>query len=89
MEPRRTRGRGARLSASRGHHRTHPDRPDGVSFDGAADGRVRVVPAAHAPEAVSPGLLRKIRDLSERAYSVGSSTLPERSDDLRSLWLDT
>ncbi len=35
-------------------------------FDGAADGRVRVVPAAHAPEAVSPRLLRRIRDLAER-----------------------
>ena len=35
-------------------------------FDGAANGRVRVIPAAHAPEAVSPGLLRKIRDLAER-----------------------
>ncbi|MDA0352266.1 MAG: amidohydrolase family protein [Chloroflexi bacterium] len=35
-------------------------------FDGAADGRVRVVPAAHAPEAVSPRLLREIRDRAER-----------------------
>ncbi|MBT5775085.1 MAG: amidohydrolase family protein, partial [Dehalococcoidia bacterium] len=35
-------------------------------FDGAADGRVRVVPAAHAPEAVSPGLLGQLRELSER-----------------------
>ena len=35
-------------------------------FDGAADGRVRVVPAAHAPEVVSSGMLRKIRDLAER-----------------------
>ncbi len=35
-------------------------------WDGAADGRVRVVPAAHAPEAVSPRLLRQLRELSER-----------------------
>ncbi len=35
-------------------------------WDGAAEGRVRVAPAAHAPEAVSPGLLRHIRELSEQ-----------------------
>jgi 5-methylthioadenosine/S-adenosylhomocysteine deaminase len=35
-------------------------------FDGAGDGRVRVAPAAHAPEAVSPALLRRVRDLAER-----------------------
>lgn len=36
------------------------------AFDGAGDGRVRVAPAAHAPEAVSPWLLRRVRDLAER-----------------------
>ena len=35
-------------------------------FDGAAGGRVRVLPAAHAPEAVSPRLMKQLRRLSER-----------------------
>lgn len=35
-------------------------------YDGAGDGRVRVAPAAHAPEAVSPWVMRRVRDLAER-----------------------
>lgn len=36
------------------------------TWHGAGDGRLRVAVAAHAPEAVSPGLLRSLRALAER-----------------------
>jgi len=35
-------------------------------FDGAGDGRVRVSPSVHAPETASPGLLRRVRELTEK-----------------------
>lgn len=35
-------------------------------FDGAGDGRVRISPSVHAPETASPGLLRRVRELSEK-----------------------
>jgi 5-methylthioadenosine/S-adenosylhomocysteine deaminase len=37
-----------------------------AEFHGAGDGRVRVAAAAHAPEAVSPWLLKEVRALSEQ-----------------------
>jgi 5-methylthioadenosine/S-adenosylhomocysteine deaminase len=36
------------------------------AFDGAGDGRIRVSAAAHAPEAVSPSFLPRVREMSER-----------------------
>ena len=41
-------------------------------FHGAGDGRVTVAVAAHAPEAVSPGLLRRLRELSERLDAIAT-----------------
>jgi len=41
-------------------------------FNGAGDGRVTVAVAAHAPEAVSPGLLRRLRELSERLDAIAT-----------------
>ena len=36
------------------------------AFDGAGNGRIRVSAAAHAPEAVSPSFLPRVREMSER-----------------------
>jgi len=41
-------------------------------FHGAADGRMSVAVAAHAPEAVSPQLLRRLRDLADRLDTVAT-----------------
>ncbi|MDA0269510.1 MAG: amidohydrolase family protein [Chloroflexi bacterium] len=41
-------------------------------WHGAADGRLSVAVAAHAPEAVSPGLLRRLRDLQERLGTIAT-----------------
>ena len=41
-------------------------------FNGAGDGRVSVAVAAHAPEAVSPRLLRDLRDLQERLDTIAT-----------------
>ncbi|MEX2230219.1 MAG: amidohydrolase family protein [Dehalococcoidia bacterium] len=41
-------------------------------YHGAGDGRVSVAVAAHAPEAVSPGLLRALRDLQERLDTIAT-----------------
>ena len=41
-------------------------------FHRAADGRVSVAVAAHAPEAVSPPLLRHLRDLADRLDTVAT-----------------
>jgi 5-methylthioadenosine/S-adenosylhomocysteine deaminase len=41
-------------------------------FNGAGDGRVTVAVAGHAPEAVSPGLLRRLRELSERLDTIAT-----------------
>lgn len=41
-------------------------------YHGAGEGRVSVAVAAHAPEAVSPGLLRSLRDLQERLDTIAT-----------------
>ncbi|MBM3140667.1 MAG: amidohydrolase family protein [Chloroflexi bacterium] len=41
-------------------------------YHGAGDGRVSVAVAGHAPEAVSPGLLRRLRDLQERLGAIAT-----------------
>jgi 5-methylthioadenosine/S-adenosylhomocysteine deaminase len=41
-------------------------------YHGAAEGRLSVAVAAHAPEAVSPALLRRLRDLQERLGTIAT-----------------
>lgn len=41
-------------------------------WHGAGEGRITVAVAAHAPEAVSPGLLRSLRELAERLDTVAT-----------------
>ncbi|MPZ99624.1 MAG: amidohydrolase family protein [Dehalococcoidia bacterium] len=43
-----------------------------ASHHGAGDGRISVAVAAHAPEAVSPRLLRRLRDLAERLDTIAT-----------------
>ena len=46
-------------------------------WHGAADGRVTVAVAAHAPEAVSPSLLGQLRDLQERLGTIATIHLSQ------------
>ena len=43
-----------------------------AQYHGAGGGRVTVAVAGHAPEAVSPALLRKLRDLQERLGAIAT-----------------